>query len=127
MGRLAEGSNQPGVEVVKSLWKIAHFGDDVDEATPVFIPLSAKATSTCILDVTGLTEDQGTALPLRSCPRNGLRGFLPLAAAPPFLASQESRSQPPSTSFQPFGCGSIALGPTTVIEVAMGAARPTKE
>jgi len=43
--------------------------------------------------------------------------------SPPFLARQESRSWPPSISFQPFGCGSIASGLSTAIEVAVGAAR----
>src|SRR5690606_559025 len=33
----------------------------------------------------------------RSCPGNGLRDFLPLTAAPPFLADQQSLCRPPST------------------------------
>lgn len=103
-------------------------GYKANDATPVFIPVPAKATSICVLDVTGLTEGRSHYAGPRSCPGNGLRDFLPLRTTVAFLASQESLFRPPSTSFQPLaGCRSIATGPTTVIEVAIGAARATEE
>ncbi|QPC89094.1 hypothetical protein GA830_19445 (plasmid) [Mesorhizobium sp. NBSH29] len=74
-----------------------------------------------------MTECRSRCARSRSYPRNGLRDFLPLPAPPPFLARHESRFWPPSISFRPFGCGSIASGLSTAIEVAMGAARETKE
>lgn len=88
----------------------------------VFIPVSARATSICPRcdwsDRRPIPLDEISILS-----GNGLRDFLPLSAAPPFLAGQESLSRPSSTALQPSGCRSIASGPSTVIEVAMGAAR----
>ena len=65
--------------------------------------------------------------PPRSCPRN-VRSRLSSPGAAPSIprGSEESRPRPPSTLFRPFGCGSIASGLTTAIEVAIGAAREIK-
>lgn len=95
----------------------------------VIIRVSARATSICVLDVTGLTEGRSRRAGSRSCPSNGLRDFLPLAAGPPFLAVSKKVSPGRlPLSFQPLsGCRSIAFGLSTVIEVAMGAAREKKE
>ncbi|MER9243937.1 hypothetical protein NKI47_34440, partial [Mesorhizobium sp. M0633] len=76
------------------------------------------------------------ALSLDRLPATTSLRFLPLAAARPFLAIQESLASPSSTSFQPLrttplrrrngdpgGCGPIVPGLTTTIEAAIRAAR----
>lgn len=88
-------------------WRLSPYGDpggDADEETPVFIPVvSATGTPTCVLDVAGLTEGRSRCARSRSYPRNVGLDFLPLAAARPFLADQESLFPPPSISFRPLG------------------------
>jgi len=101
---------------------------EADGRSPVFIP-GVVATGRAHLRPRFGWPDR-RPISLRSVSllsRNGLRDFLPLPAPPPFLARQESRFRPPFISFRPFGCGSIASGPSTAIEVAVGAARETKE
>ncbi|CUX61362.1 conserved hypothetical protein [Agrobacterium deltaense Zutra 3/1] len=50
------------------------------------------------LDLTCLIEER---LRLDRFSATAVRNFLPLSAAPPFRAEQESRSRPPSTLFRP--------------------------
>lgn len=72
-------------------------------------------------DWLGLTEGRpATPLSILSPQRPATTFFRRLRLC---IANQKSRLRPPSTSFQPFGCGSIASGLTTAIEVAIGAAR----
>jgi uncharacterized protein (DUF736 family) len=42
------------------------------------------------------------------------------------IAKQKSCRRPPSIAFRPFGCGPIVPGPTTIIEIAIGAIRSAK-
>jgi uncharacterized protein (DUF736 family) len=85
--------------------------------------LFTTGTPICVLDY-GWSDRR--TIPLRGLsilsPQRPSSTFFPWRYAP-FLAVQESRCRPPSTSFRPCGCGSIASGLTTAIEVAMGAAR----
>ncbi|PZP20163.1 MAG: hypothetical protein DI607_00640 [Sphingomonas hengshuiensis] len=53
----------------------------------------------------------GDRLRLDRPPATAVSNFLPLSAVPPFLARQESRLRPPSTSFRPKGCGPIVPDP----------------
>jgi hypothetical protein len=70
----------------------------------------------------GLTEDR---LRLDRLPATFVARFFP----PPLALHREAKkavARPPSTSFQPSGCGLIVSGRTTTIEVAIGAARRTE-
>ncbi|MFK4532029.1 uncharacterized protein (DUF736 family) [Bradyrhizobium ottawaense] len=91
---------------------------------PVFIPcVFPTGVPICVLD-RGWSDRR--PIPLRGLsilsPQRPSSTFFPWRCAP-FLAVQESRCRPPSISFRPCGCRSIASGLTTAIEVAIGAAR----
>lgn len=45
--------------------------------TPVFIPVSTKATSICVLDVTGLTESRSRERSLDLVPATAFATFFP--------------------------------------------------
>lgn len=60
-----------------------------------------QGTPICVLDVACLTGGRLRCASSRSHTRNGVRDFLPLDAARPFLAGQESLVQPPFTMFRP--------------------------
>jgi uncharacterized protein (DUF736 family) len=73
-------------------------------------PAGLKELAHGVLNAACLTEGRLRCTPSRSHTRNGRSRFLPLPAAPPFLAKHESLAWPPFTAFRPFRCGSIASG-----------------
>lgn len=86
-----------------------------------------RGATNCVLDVAGLTEGRPRcALSLALKPATAGLRFLPLLASPSFLARQESLALAALHCVAaPLGCGPIASGPSTAIEVAVVAARET--
>lgn len=84
-----------------------------DATAPVIIPKSFAMAPPTRPDWLGLTEGRpATPLSILSPQRPATTFFRRLRLC---IANQKSRLRPPSTSFQPFGCGSIASGLTTAI------------